>query len=93
VLLNSIVEGALDRAPIGVRCHDQTLPRPTKLRYLALQSVDNLPKLLARASVRHRSTFPGSQRSMLQPRDVATVGSRYHAGSSAYGGEPSLDRR
>ena len=42
VLLNAIMEGALDRAPIGVRGLDQTLPRPTKLRYLTLQSVDNV---------------------------------------------------
>src|SRR5207244_4183065 len=54
VLLDAIVESAFDRAPIGVRGLDQTLPRPTKLRYFSLQSVDNILELLARASVRHR---------------------------------------
>jgi hypothetical protein len=58
VLLDAIVEGALDRAPIGVGGLGQTLPRPAKLRYLAPQSVDNVLQLLARASVGHRPTFP-----------------------------------
>ncbi len=75
VLLNAIVEGALDRAPIGVRGLDETLPRPTKLRYLTLQSVDNVLQLVARANVRHRPTFLGSHRSTLRPRHVARVGS------------------
>jgi hypothetical protein len=59
VLLYAIVERALDRAPIGVRGLDQALPRPMKLGHFALQSVDSLTELLARASVRHRPTFPG----------------------------------
>jgi len=56
VLLDAIVEGTLDRAAVGIRSFDQTSARSSKLRYLTLQSVDNVLQLLARASVRHRFT-------------------------------------
>ena len=56
VLLHAIMDGAFDRAPIGVRGFGQSPPRPTKLRYFTLQSVDTLIQPFARASVRHRPT-------------------------------------
>jgi hypothetical protein len=77
VLLNAIVDRALDRAPIGVRGLDQAFPRPMKLGYFALQSIDNLTKLLARARVRHRPTFPG--RSVVDDSDLAMSRRSDHA--------------
>jgi hypothetical protein len=74
VLLNAIMEGALERPPIRGRGLDQALARPTKLGYLALQSVDIVLQLLARASVRHRPTVLESHRSMRRSRHVARVG-------------------
>jgi hypothetical protein len=73
VLLNAIVEGTLDRAAVGIGSFDQTPARSSKLRYLTLQSVDNVLQLLARASVRHRLTVFGVTGSILRPRRVAVI--------------------
>jgi hypothetical protein len=61
MLLNAIVEGALDGAPVGVRGLDQTPSRPTKVLYLTLQSVDGVLRPLAKARARHRPAFRESQ--------------------------------
>ncbi len=52
VLLNAIVEGALDRAPVCVRGLDEPLPRQTDLRYFGPQSIDFVLQRLGRTIVR-----------------------------------------
>lgn len=80
----------LHEAGAGGRGLDQTLPRPTKLRHLAVQSIDVVLQLLASASLRHRPTFPvNTDRATSRGSDHA------HSGSGAYGRKAdirSLDR-
>jgi hypothetical protein len=58
-LLDAIVDGALDRTPVGIGCGGQTPPRCAKLGDLPLQPVDSLTGALAGACVRQSSPHPG----------------------------------
>ena len=86
MLLHAIVEGALDRSPIGVGSLGQPRPRRSKLCYLTLQLVNKLTESLVRADIRHSLTSPACTSPVKAPiaqrrrgRIVGDDGSRAHS--------------
>ena len=56
VLLDAIMQDALDCSSVGVSGLGHTPPRRAKLRDLSLKSIDNLRQPLGRATFRHTHT-------------------------------------
>ena len=70
-----LVEIPFDGPAVCVAGLDQAPSRPTQMGYLDLKSIDDLLRLLARASVRHRPPLPRVV-AQCPDRKAARVGSR-----------------